>query len=54
VTVSGIKVEGYIFHVEYDVIDIKRVYLGHGGYDVWPILANRVRLKIFDEIFKNL
>lgn len=52
-TISGIRIEGYTFTVEYDVLDIKHAYIGNGGYDVWPLLSDRIRLAIFDEIFKD-
>lgn len=53
-TISGIRVDGYTFCIEHDTLDIKRAYIGFGGgIDVWPILADRVRLAIFDQAFKE-
>jgi hypothetical protein len=49
--VTGIKVDGYHFAIEFDDDDIKRVYFVNGGLDVWPALNDRIRLKIFDSIF---
>ena len=51
--VSGIYVSGYSFDVEYNVLDIVAVYVGGGGINVWPILDNKIRLAIFDEVFKS-
>jgi hypothetical protein len=55
-TISGIRVNGYNFDVEYDFqsLDIQRVYVGYGGIDVWPILCDNIKLKIFDEVFKSV
>lgn len=52
-TINGIKVEGYNFNVDYDGLIITYVTIGNGGANVWPILADRVRLAIFDKVFKD-
>lgn len=51
--ISGIKIDGYCFDVEYDTLDITAAYLDGGGINLWPILNNTIRLAIFDEVFKD-
>ena len=51
-TISGIKIEGYSLTVETQDLDIVRCYIGQGGVNVWHILKDDFRLKVFDEVFK--
>lgn len=53
--ISGLVIDGYTLVVEYNGgLEIEAVYIGHsGGVNVWPILCDSIRLKIFDQVFKN-
>jgi hypothetical protein len=52
--ISGIRVDSYTVVVETDDGDIKRLYIGNrGGVNVWPILNDEFRLKVFAAVFDN-
>ncbi len=49
--VTVFNFEGYPVSIEYNELDIKRFSIGdHIGYDIWPILSNDFKLKVFNYI----
>lgn len=40
-------IDGYWITIEHSKVDVLKCYLGNGGVNIWPILNNEFRLKVF-------
>lgn len=52
-TVSGVKIDSYTVTVIHNKFDIEQLYMGNGGVNIWPILNNEFRLKVFNLLIKK-
>lgn len=47
-------IDGFMVHIEYDDNDITGCFMGwQSSLNVWRVLNDDFRLKVFDEVFKK-